>query len=485
MIKLGVIIGLCSNLRYVDARDKGNTTKGIEEHKNDDNIAESSDLGGNLFDLGSVSSGLLSSGLNFRNDWTPITAPVSSAEPHLQSDEHVKTITVTKNVPVPYTVTVEKRVPVRIEVPVDKPYPVYVPRPYQVIVEKKVPYHVKVPVPQPYTVEKHVPVPVKIHVARPYPVQVPAPYPVFMVRKVPYTIEKHIPFPVGVPVVRPYPVHVPVEKHVPFPVEKTVPYPVKIHVDRPVPVHVEKPYPVRVEKLVPVQVEKLIPVPVKIPVRVPIPFPVPHHTHEGSPSNNEYYIHEQLQQTKQPEYQFHSEGETKTQENAVGESETLVRHEVPDGVHQGEEQNRFHYERIPAFQQPQAYPQQDYKMYVAPHESEVTAENESHQPVGRHGYQYHHHQDEETYSNEAKNQPQFLSVHDYSKALHDQYVKQMEHEETTKKEVQQNNAAKDEYEALKVQSDDGEGKQESYFKVNMGESAYTNSVHHGLRTTGR
>ncbi|XP_073993638.1 uncharacterized protein [Rhodnius prolixus] len=205
--------------------------------------------------------------------------------PHRQTHEeshkhHVKTITITKKVPVPYEVIVEKKVPYKVEIPVDKPYHIYVPKPYPVYVEKKVPYKVEVPVPKPYTVEKKIPVPVKVPVDKPYPVYVPKPYNVYVEKKVPYTLEKHVPYPVKVPVEKPYPVHVKVEKEVPYKVEKIVPYPVEVKVDTPVPVHVEKPIPVKIEKPVPYPVEKVVPYPVKVPVKIPIEVPYHIYNHE-------------------------------------------------------------------------------------------------------------------------------------------------------------------------------------------------------------
>lgn len=164
-------------------------------------------------------------------------------EKHEEDHHHeVKTVTVTKHVPVPYTVEVEKKVPYKVEVPVDKPYSVEVPKPYPVYVEKKVPYTVKEYYPQPYTVYKKVPVPVKVHVDRPYTVHVPKPYHVLVEKKVPYSVEKHVPYPQRVYVDKPYAVHYPVYKPVPYTVEKKVHYPVEIPVEKPVPVAVPKPY---------------------------------------------------------------------------------------------------------------------------------------------------------------------------------------------------------------------------------------------------
>jgi hypothetical protein len=79
---------------------------------------------------------------------------------HHEHHEHIKTITIEKKVPVPYTV--HKHVPYTVE--------------------KKVPYEVKVPVPQPYEVIKKYPYTVKEYVK--YPVHVPQPYTV--VKKIPY-----------------------------------------------------------------------------------------------------------------------------------------------------------------------------------------------------------------------------------------------------------------------------------------------------------
>ncbi|XP_065204847.1 uncharacterized protein LOC135834806 [Planococcus citri] len=191
---------------------------------------------------------------------TPGTLVPPPPPPHgIQLNPHVKEITVTKEVPVPYYVHVEKKVP----------YPVYiqVPHPYPVTVEKHVPYEVRVPVdrPVPYAVPK------------PYPVHVPVEKPV------PVPVEKHIPYPVKVPVDRPYPVHVPVEK--------PVPYPVQVLVDRPV--HVPKPYPVHVP------VEKHVPYPVKVPVPVAVvpSYEKNYHYHDepsyvkASPSPSPYPYH--------------------------------------------------------------------------------------------------------------------------------------------------------------------------------------------------
>lgn len=157
------------------------------------------------------------------------------------NNEGVKTITVTKEVPVPYTVEVEQKVPFKVEVPVDRPYPVERPKPYPVYVEKKVPYKVKEYVPQPYTVYKRVPYTVKVHVNKPYPIHVPKPYRVLVEKKVPYQVEKHVPYPVRVYVDKPYPIHVPVLRTVPYSVEKKVPLPVQVSVEKPYPVPVPRP----------------------------------------------------------------------------------------------------------------------------------------------------------------------------------------------------------------------------------------------------
>lgn len=137
----------------------------------------------------------------------PPPVPVPPPPHGVQLNPHVKEITVTKEVPVPYYVHVEKKVP----------YPVYI----------------QVPHPYPVTVEKHVPYEVRVPVDRPVPVPVPKPYPVHVTveKPVPVPVEKHVPYPVRVPVDRPYPVHVPVEKPVPYPVKVAVP------VDRPVPLY--------------------------------------------------------------------------------------------------------------------------------------------------------------------------------------------------------------------------------------------------------
>ncbi|KAG7206241.1 hypothetical protein KM043_003633 [Ampulex compressa] len=119
---------------------------------------------------------------------------------HEISEEHIKAVTITKNVPVhvPYPVTVNKHVPypvkVPVKVPVDRPYPVHVPQPYPVTVEKHVPYPVEKPVP--YPVKVPVGVPVKV----PYTVKVPV--------KVPITVTKGVPVPVKVPIVVKEPVFI-------------------------------------------------------------------------------------------------------------------------------------------------------------------------------------------------------------------------------------------------------------------------------------
>lgn len=80
---------------------------------------------------------------------------LSAAGPHHEhiTHDHVKTVTITKHVPVlqPYPVVHEKHVPVpyhvAVKVPVDRPYPVHVPQPYPVIHEKHIPVPVERPVP--------------------------------------------------------------------------------------------------------------------------------------------------------------------------------------------------------------------------------------------------------------------------------------------------------------------------------------------------
>ncbi|XP_072384566.1 uncharacterized protein [Diabrotica undecimpunctata] len=111
------------------------------------------------------------------------------------SDEHIKTLTITKKVPYPvpqpYAVPVTKHVPfpvkVPVKVPVDRPYPVIVPKPFPVVVEK----------PYPVIVNKHVPVPVKV------PVKVPVlvPQPVSVLKPYPVTVHKPYPVKVAVPIV--------------------------------------------------------------------------------------------------------------------------------------------------------------------------------------------------------------------------------------------------------------------------------------------
>lgn len=222
--------------------------KNIEEHKNlVDTIKEVTfektvgDVNNNLIENKDVTNYNLRSGfkpieeLNFSN----LPKPSEKIE---VKNEGVNTITVTKEVPVPYTVEVEKKVPFKVEVPVDRPYPVERPKPYPVYLEKKVPYKVKEYVSQPYTVYKRVPYTVKVHVNKPYPIHVPKPYRVLVEKKVPYQVEKHVPYPVRVYVDKPYPIHVPVLRTVPYTVEKKVPLPVQVSVDRPYPVPVPKPY---------------------------------------------------------------------------------------------------------------------------------------------------------------------------------------------------------------------------------------------------
>lgn len=151
--------------------------------------------------------------------------PADSKEKEVH--HNVKTIIVTKKVPVPYTVQVERKVPYAVKVPVRRPYAIFVPKPYLVEIPKPVPYAIKVPVPQPFAVEKHVPVPYRVPVDKPFPIQVPKPYPVILERKIPVTVEKPVPYQVKVPVEKPVPVPVAVEKHIPYTVEKPVPVPVR------------------------------------------------------------------------------------------------------------------------------------------------------------------------------------------------------------------------------------------------------------------
>ena len=90
-----------------------------------------------------------------------------------------KTVTIEKNVPVPYPVEVEKHIPVVVE----KKVPVVVEK--HIPVDRPVPYAVRVPVKVP-VIHK-----VAVEVPRPYPVAVPKPYPVHVDR--PVFIEKHSP----------------------------------------------------------------------------------------------------------------------------------------------------------------------------------------------------------------------------------------------------------------------------------------------------
>lgn len=86
---------------------------------------------------------------------------------------HVKQVTITKKVHVPYPVTVEKHVPVYIEkkvpvyiekhIPVDRPVPYAVKVPVKVPVHIPKPYAVPIHVEKPVYIEKHVPVIVKSH----------------------------------------------------------------------------------------------------------------------------------------------------------------------------------------------------------------------------------------------------------------------------------------------------------------------------------
>ncbi|XP_050541678.1 uncharacterized protein LOC126905729 [Daktulosphaira vitifoliae] len=200
-------------------------------------------------------------------------------------EEHVKTVYITKEIPVPYPVHVEKKVLYPVRVPYEKPIPYPVHKPYPVHIEKQVPYPVRVHVPQPYpvTVEKHVPFPVRVNVDRPIPVHIPKPYPVYIEKKVPIAVDKPVPYPVKIPIDRPVPVHIPVEKPFPYPVEKKIPYPIKVPVDRPYPIHVYRAYPVHIEKPVPY--------PVKVPVKVPYPIDVrfPGHGHaQGQQQQNQH-----------------------------------------------------------------------------------------------------------------------------------------------------------------------------------------------------
>lgn len=230
----------------------------------------------------------------FGIDHSPQVAPYDHS---LDYHGH-KTITLTKEIPVPYSVKIEKPVPypVYVNVPYDKPYPVIVPKPYKVIHEVQQPYHVYIKVPKPYEVIKHVPTPVNVPVDRPYPVSVPKPYQVTVEKKVPVVVEKRVPYPVHVPVDRPYPVHIQIPKHVPYTVEKKYPVTEKVPVDKPYPVYIPKPYAVHVEKPVPHTVEKHVPYPVKVAVRylvkVPVPYQVvkhePVYEHEPAPHSEHY-----------------------------------------------------------------------------------------------------------------------------------------------------------------------------------------------------
>lgn len=227
--------------------------------------------------------------LERKNEYGPVTFGIDHGG--YNEAEHHKSITLTKEIPVPYTVRIEKPVPypVYVKVPYDKPYPVIVPRPYKVIHEVLQPYHVYIKVPKPYQVIKHVPKPVKVPVDRPYPVSVPKPYPVTVEKKVPVVVEKKVPYPVHVPVDRPYPVHVTVPKHVPYTVEKKYPVTLRVPVDKPYPVYIPRPYPVHVTKPVPHPVEKHVP----YPVRVPVPYPVVKHVpvYENEPDTPPQHPH--------------------------------------------------------------------------------------------------------------------------------------------------------------------------------------------------
>uniref|UniRef100_A0A8W7PZC9 Uncharacterized protein n=1 Tax=Anopheles coluzzii TaxID=1518534 RepID=A0A8W7PZC9_ANOCL len=110
---------------------------------------------------------------------------------------HVKHVTITKKVPVPYPVEVEKHVPVPVKIPypvhVEKKVPVIIEKKVPVYVEKKVPVHVDRPVPVEVKVPYEVPVVHKeyVEVPKPYPVHVEKPYPVYV--KKPVYIEKPVP----------------------------------------------------------------------------------------------------------------------------------------------------------------------------------------------------------------------------------------------------------------------------------------------------
>nr|XP_018914961.1 PREDICTED: uncharacterized protein LOC109042584 [Bemisia tabaci] len=194
--------------------------------------------------------------------------------------EPVKTITITKEVPVPYPVHVEKKVPYPVKVPVDRPVPITVPKPYAVHVDKPVPYPVKVPVqvPVPVTVEKHVPFAVKVPVDKPIPIHVPKPFPIYIERKVPYPVEKHVPFSVKYPIQQgPFPVQqgpFPVQPG-PHPLEKKVPFPMRFSVERPFSFAQPgmRPYPIDVERQIPWE-QKPIVVPIKVPIKIPYPVEV-------------------------------------------------------------------------------------------------------------------------------------------------------------------------------------------------------------------
>lgn len=69
--------------------------------------------------------------------------------------EDIKSITITKEVPVLRPVYIDKKIPFAVKVPVDRPYPVHF--------EKQVPVSLKVPVPHLYPVHVDKEIPYSVH----------------------------------------------------------------------------------------------------------------------------------------------------------------------------------------------------------------------------------------------------------------------------------------------------------------------------------
>lgn len=213
-----------------------------------------------------------------QNKYGPVTFKheinYGTAQEHTKLPREGGTITLTKEIPMPYLVKIEKTVPypVYVKIPYNKPYPVYLPKPYKIIHEVLQLYDVNIKVPKPYEVIKYFPKPVKVPMDRPQAVEVSKPYHVTVEKKVSVNVEKPVPYPVHVPVNKSYPVHVPIRKYyVPY----KVPGHVEVPVDNPHSVYIPKTYAVQVTKPVYHTAEKYEPYPLKVRVKYPVKAPAP------------------------------------------------------------------------------------------------------------------------------------------------------------------------------------------------------------------